>query len=70
MINFDIEKTDEVRLEIFNILGERIKVLVNEKLNAGNHSFRFNANGLATGVYTVVLSTNEKIFSKKMLLMK
>ena len=70
IISFDISKTENVKVEIFNILGQRIRTLVNDKLNAGNYKYTFNASGLASGVYTVTLNTNSNMQIKKIILMK
>ena len=40
-----------VRLSIYDTLGQELKVLVNNKLPAGEHQINFNANGLASGSY-------------------
>jgi uncharacterized protein (DUF1501 family) len=39
------------RLSVFNSLGNEIRVLVNNRLPAGQHDFRFDANGLPSGNY-------------------
>ncbi len=70
VVSFDISKTENVRVEIFNILGQRIRTLVNNKLNAGNYKYIFNASGLASGVYIVMLNTNSSMQRKKIILMK
>ncbi len=40
-----------VRLEMYNILGQRISVLVDEEKPAGTYTFTLGRGGLASGVY-------------------
>jgi len=69
-INFDIGKPSNVKLTIYNILGERITTLVNEFLNTGNYTVRFDGRNLASGVYFYSLETGDYKFYKKMMLLK
>jgi len=50
-IGFGIPKKGNVRLSILNILGEEIRILLNEEKEAGYHSINFNASDLPSGVY-------------------
>ena len=69
-ILFDIIKQENVKLTIFSLLGEEIKVLVNEKLDAGEYKVSFDASGFASGVYFYKLETENFVESKKMVLLK
>ncbi|MGD0339966.1 MAG: T9SS type A sorting domain-containing protein [Bacteroidota bacterium] len=55
-IRFSLPKASDVNLSIYNILGERITVLVSEHMNAGTHLVEWNASGFASGVYFYRLS--------------
>ncbi len=57
-------------IRIYNILGEEIATLVNEKQPPGNYSVKFDASGLASGVYIYRLNVNGLTASKKMILLK
>ncbi len=50
-IQFLIPKPESVTLEIYNLLGQKIVTLINEKFNAGSHTIVWNAENLASGVY-------------------
>jgi hypothetical protein len=69
-IRFELLKSEHVLLDIYNVLGMRVTSLVDERLEAGNHTFRFKAEKLPSGVYFYRLKsgTFEKI--NKMLLVK
>ena len=75
IIKYSIPVRGNVRLTIFNTLGEAIKVLVNETMGAGYHSVSFNGDGFASGVYIYslqVTQANGQIFrsARKMILIK
>ncbi len=55
-IRFLLPQASDVNLSIYNVLGERIAVVVSEHLNAGTHLVEWNASGLASGVYFYRLS--------------
>ncbi len=67
---FDLPKKNRVRLDIFNILGERIATLVDETRQAGYHSEQFDATGLASGLYFYRLQAGGFVATKKLLLLR
>jgi hypothetical protein len=74
-IKFNLARNDKVTLKIFNMLGQEVRTLVNEELNAGERSVEWNGkdnNGqaAASGTYFVKLETSAGTDSKKMLLIK
>jgi hypothetical protein len=58
------------KLEIFNILGQRVLTLMNKEMKEGRHSVSFDARHLASGVYFYRISVNEFVALKKMMLLK
>jgi len=69
-INFLITKPGFVSLKVFDLLGNKITTLVNEKINAGKQSVEFDATGLTSGIYYYQLISDEFIETKKMILLK
>jgi hypothetical protein len=69
-ISFSLPKEDQVTLSVFNINGQLVKELVNEKKPAGNHSINFNASDLNSGIYFYTLETGDTKQSRKMLFVK
>jgi len=57
-------------LAIFNLKGEMVADLVNSRLDQGLHNYRFNATGLASGVYIYKLQIGNQSMVKSMLLLK
>ena len=50
-IKYEIPIDGMVKIEVYNILGEKVKVLVNQELEAGYHEIEFRAENLASGTY-------------------
>lgn len=69
-IQFDIPEAGFVKLSIYNILGEEAAVLLNQHLEAGTYSHRFDASALTGGIYFYRLQAGDNIDTKKMLLLK
>ena len=69
-IRFGISERGNVRMSILNVLGEEIRVLLNEEKEAGYHSIDFNASGLPSGVYFYRIQAGSFIDTKKMRLLK
>ncbi len=77
-ISFQLADESFITLKIFNILGNEITTLINEKKPAGFYNYNFNASSLASGIYFYTLkasnpeSGSEQFFvdSKKMILIK
>jgi hypothetical protein len=69
-INFGLVRASGVKLTVYNILGQTVQLLVNDRLNAGSYTVTFDATGLASGVYFYRLETADFISVKKMMLLK
>ncbi len=69
-IKFSLAKKENVKLTIYNTMGELVEILLNKQYQAGNHSFEFYADGLSSGVYFYTLKTSSFSKTKKMLLLK
>ncbi|MCX8057514.1 MAG: T9SS type A sorting domain-containing protein, partial [Ignavibacteria bacterium] len=71
VIKFNLAKSTNVSLKIYNTLGQLVEVLMNnETLEAGRHEKVFDASKLTSGVYFYKLETPEFTAIKKMVLMK
>jgi hypothetical protein len=69
-IEFDLPKASDVRIEVYNITGQKIQTLLNEKKPAGSHQVEFNAEKLSSGVYFYRIEAEEFQDVKKMILLK
>lgn len=70
-IEFSLESESRVTLQIYNMLGETVNVLVNSELSKGFHSIEFDARDLPSGIYLYRLQTCSGLVAvKKMILQK
>jgi len=69
-INYSLPKEGNVKLVVFNSLGQKVAELVNGFQEAGEHNVEFNAINLASGIYFYSLQTNNYAQTKKMILLK
>ncbi len=74
-IEYSLPKKSHVRIEIFNILGQKVKTLVNETKSAGEYRAVWNSNDsednvAATGIYLYRFQAGDFVATKKMLLLK
>lgn len=70
-IKFGLPEPSEVSLEVFNSMGQRVALLVNNRpMSAGWQTMTFNAAGLSSGVYMARLSNGEVVHTQKMLYIK
>jgi len=69
-IRYALPRDARVRLEIYNLLGRKVATLVNEYQRAGYRSVRWNAKGLASGVYLYRLKAGNFRAVKKLVVIK
>lgn len=69
-ISFTIPISEEVRLEVFNLLGQSVAVIADGRLSAGSHTLSFDGSGLSSGVYIYRLTGSGFSETRKMLLIK
>lgn len=69
-IDYAIPKESHVRLEVYNLLGQRVAVLVDEAKPAGYYTASLDASGLGSGLYFYRLTAGQVTFTKKMIVLK
>ncbi len=69
-IEFSLPSTAQVRLTLYNLLGQEVATLAIGEMKAGNHAVTFDASRLASGVYLYKLTAGNYVSTKKMVLMK
>jgi hypothetical protein len=60
----------KIKLSVFDILGNKIKVLVNDEQEAGLHEVKFEASGLASGIYLYRIQAGQYADTKKLIILK
>ena len=58
-LNYNLSKASDISIDIYNLLGAKIKTIVSERQSAGNHKTEINLENLRSGVYFVKLNTIE-----------
>lgn len=70
IIEFDVPKTSQVKIEIFDNLGKSIEVLSDQQVNAGAYIVKWNAAKYSSGIYFYRISAAGYFETGKMILMK
>jgi hypothetical protein len=69
-IRFSIPVSSNLRLSIYNVIGEEVAILAEGHYQAGYHEVTYNSSGLPSGVYLYKLQYGSSIQMKKMLLLE
>lgn len=69
-IQYEIPEASDVRLEVYNLIGQRVDVLVDGFRQGGTHNVQFDGTGLASGVYIYRLQAGNYNAVKKMTIVK
>ncbi|MBN1998403.1 T9SS type A sorting domain-containing protein [candidate division KSB1 bacterium] len=71
MISYELSRPGIVSLNVYNVAGELVAVLVDESVqSAGEHSVTFDGRELSCGVYICRMQTDAVVMTKKMMLIK
>jgi hypothetical protein len=70
IVNFTLPEPQNVKLTIYNVLGRRVKTLINENRQAGAHAITINASRLSSGVYFYRLQAGDQVETRRMVLLK
>jgi len=70
-IRYSLDKAGKVELAVYNVLGKKVRRLLNRRQQTGSYSVIFNAENLASGIYFYNLFVNGvSISSRKMVLIR
>ena len=72
---FNLPAKSEVKIEVFNIIGQNVATLLDKEMAAGSYKVEWdgkdnNGTDVSTGIYLYRLSTNHYVSTKKMMLIK
>jgi len=69
-ITYELPHNTAIKLEVFNVLGQRVATLVDGVQPSGFHEVRFDASSLSSGLYLYRLTTESFSETKRMMLIK
>ncbi|MCB5231178.1 MAG: T9SS type A sorting domain-containing protein [Candidatus Cloacimonas sp.] len=74
-ISFELKSEESVLIEIYNMRGQKVRTLVNNRLSAGSHSLEWNGKDdnsqeVGSGIYFYKMVAGDYSSTKKMIMMK
>ncbi len=69
-IAYGLKDKSNVRIDVFNSLGEMVKTILNEERDPGNYTVEFNAIELPSGVYFYQMKAGSFVQTRKMILLQ
>jgi hypothetical protein len=70
VISWQLAVGGQVKLSVYNLAGEKVAFLINERQPAGFHQAEFDGSTLASGIYLYRLQAGKQVMTRKMVLMK
>lgn len=69
-IGFSLYQPEDIKIEIYNFTGQKIRTLINEKMVPGYHEVKFHAESLQVGIYFLRIQAGLFNDTKKMIILK
>ncbi|MBD3170403.1 MAG: T9SS type A sorting domain-containing protein [candidate division Zixibacteria bacterium] len=69
-ITYTLAGNSDVKLEVYNLLGQKVATLVDGYQNAGIHAVNWDASEVSSGIYFYKLDAGDKVLTRKMSLLK
>jgi hypothetical protein len=69
-VRFQVPGVSDVKLVVYDLLGREVAVLVNEKKAPGSYEVRFDASGMASGVYFYRLTAGDFVNTRKLVVLR
>ncbi|MCF7911915.1 MAG: choice-of-anchor J domain-containing protein [Candidatus Cloacimonetes bacterium] len=69
-IEFSLAEPGNVLIEVYNVKGQKVKVIMNADLAAGNHEISWQADNCASGIYFLSMRTRDYTKTEKLILLK
>jgi outer membrane protein assembly factor BamB len=65
-VSYDVPRPQRVRIELFDILGRKVRVLVDDEHEAGTRKLSLDSSGLSSGVYLLRLASDQGVVTRKL----
>ena len=69
-INYEVFESGNINIDIYNIRGQKVDVLLNQFVFPGQYSISWNGLYFPAGIYFVILNSNKTVIKEKMILLK
>jgi photosystem II stability/assembly factor-like uncharacterized protein len=69
-IRYDLERPGPVNLTLYNLTGQRVRTLVDQRVESGSHELSLSSDGLASGTYVIRLAAPGTLRAEKILVVK
>ena len=69
-VRFSLPKQTQLKLNLYNMLGELVETIAEGNYEVGNYKVTFNASNLPSGVYMYRIESSDFVQTKKLMLMK
>ncbi|MEX2603659.1 MAG: T9SS type A sorting domain-containing protein, partial [Gracilimonas sp.] len=69
-ISFYLPESEDIKLSVFNIVGQPVAVMAEGRLSAGEHQFEWDATDKPSGMYIYQLEVGKSVMTRKMTLVK
>lgn len=70
IISFDLPEAGRARLEVYNLMGQKVETLVDGLIPAGHHNVNWDASNYSSGIYFYKLAAGGRVFARRMTLVK
>lgn len=70
IISYSLPKEQNIKITVYNLLGEQISVLADGLKQRGNYSVKFDGSNLASGIYFYKFESSSYNMTKRMVLLK
>ncbi|MDA0986593.1 MAG: carboxypeptidase regulatory-like domain-containing protein [Bacteroidetes bacterium] len=69
-IKYSVPTSSFVKISVYDLIGREVKILTNQKHEAGSYSINFNATELPSGIFIYQLQSGKNTISRKMIYLK
>ena len=69
-INFEIERTEDVKIELYNVVGSLVSQVELDNISAGTYTQNLNLANVSAGVYMVSLRAGDEVATQKLVVTK
>ncbi|UCG61040.1 MAG: T9SS type A sorting domain-containing protein [Candidatus Zixiibacteriota bacterium] len=69
-IALNLMQSGQVKIEVYNVTGQKVGTVVDANLSAGEHSYTWDGSAFASGVYLLRVQTGTEVQTKKLVLLK